>query len=430
MKQPLLLKPGGQKSLPGPEDVSRVKLPNGIILLSRANFNSPSVVIGGYIPCGSLFDPDEKLGLADFTASSLLRGTEKRSFRKIFDDLESVGASLSFGSGAHTAGFTGRCLSEDLPLLLSLLAEALRWPVFPNPQIERLRAQFLTGLALRAQDTAEMASITFDQIIFAGHPYSRPDEGWPVTIQGISRNDLKDFHCRAYGPRGMVLALVGAVQPDEALEQVGQVLGDWTNSGQQEIPSLPPLKPLEKSDTRKIKIPGKSQADLVIGSYGPYRNSPEFMPASLGNSILGQFGLGGRIAEVVREKSGLAYYSSSSLNAGVGPGSWDVSAGVNPANVERARDLIIREITRFVETSVTTDELKDSKSNFIGRLPLSMESNAGVVNALLNIERYDLGLDYYRRYPDLVRAVTADEVLGIARKYLQPDRLAIAIAGS
>ena len=88
-------------------------------MLVRSNFNSPSVVIGGYLPCGSLFDPDEKLGLADFTATALLRGTEKRDFQQIFDALESVGANLSFGGGAHTAGFTGRSLTEDLPLLLT-----------------------------------------------------------------------------------------------------------------------------------------------------------------------------------------------------------------------------------------------------------------------------------------------------------------------
>ena len=413
-------------SLPGPDDVVRVTLPNGIVVLLRANFSSPSVVLGGYLPCGSLFDPDEKLGLADFTASSLMRGTEKRDFQQIFDDLESVGASLSFGSGAHTAGFTGRCLTEDLPLLLGLLAEVLRTPAFP----ERLRAQFLTGLSLRAQDTAEMASITFDQMIFAGHPYARPDEGWPETIQAITRADLESFHRRAYGPNGMVIALVGSVEPEKALEAVKNVLGDWTNPAQAEPPALPRLRLLKAKLSRKVRIPGKSQADIVIGSYGPYRKSPEFLPASLGNSILGQFGLGGRIAAVVRERSGLAYYSSSSLNAGIGPGSWDVSAGVNPVNVLKTRDLIIKEITRFVDKGVTQEELSDSQSNFIGRLPLSLESNAGVVNALLNIERYDLGLDYYYRYPERVRAVTRQEILAVARKYLQPEKLAIAIAGS
>ena len=419
-----------QHSLPGPDDITRDILPNGITVLARTNFNSPSVVIGGYLPCGSLFDTDDKLGLADFTASGLLRGSEKRDFQKIFDELESAGASLSFSAGGHTAGFSGRCLAEDLPLLLELLADALRRPVFPKEQVERLRAQSLTGLSIRGQDTAGMASLTFDQIVFEGHPYARPDDGWPETIKAIKRNDLADFHQTHYGPRGLVLAIVGSVDPKTIAIQVTKELGDWTNSSQPEIPALPALKPLKRIVTRKVKIPGKSQSDLVIGTSGPRRKDPEFMPASLGNSVLGQFGMAGRIGEVVREKSGLAYYASSSLSAGIGPGSWDVSAGVNPANVQKARDLICKEIERFVEKGVTIQELSDSQSNFVGRLPLSLESNAGVVGALLNIERFDLGLDYYRRYPNLVQSVTPEEVLSAAKKYLHPDKLAVAIAGS
>ena len=419
-----------QQSLPGPEDITRATLPNGITVLARANFNSPSVVVGGYLPCGSLFDTDEKLGLADFTALSLMRGTKTRNFQQIFDALESAGASLSFNAGGHTAGFIGRSLAEDLPLLLGLLEDVLRRPVFPAEQIERLRAQLLTGLAQRAQDTAEMASITFDQIVFDGHPYARPDEGWPETIQAITRADLADFHRQTYGPRGMVLIVVGAVDPKIAVEQVTNALGDWTNPVQPEPPALPPLKPMKKTVTRNVKIPGKSQADLVIGTSGPYRKDPAYIAASLGNSALGQFGLGGRIGDVVREKSGLAYYAYSSLSAGIGPGSWDVSAGVNPGNIQKARNLICKEIALFIEKGVTSEELADSQSNFIGRLPLSLESNAGVVNALLNIERFDLGLDYYRRYPELVRAVTVKDVLAVAREYLHPDKLAIAIAGS
>jgi zinc protease len=153
------------------------------------------------------------------------------------------------------------------------------------------------------------------------------------------------------------------------------------------------------------------------------------MAASLGNNILGQFGLMGRIGDVVREKAGLAYYAGSSLSAGQGPGSWEVSAGVNPQNVRKATDLIVSELKRFVDEGVTADELADSRTNYIGRLPLSLESNNGVAGALLNIERFELGLDYYRRYSNLVSEVTTEGVLNAARKFIDPDRLAIAVAG-
>jgi zinc protease len=137
----------------------------------------------------------------------------------------------------------------------------------------------------------------------------------------------------------------------------------------------------------------------------------------------------GRIGEVVREKAGLAYYAYSSLSGGMGPGPWYVSAGVDPQNVEKTLELVNTEVERFTSELISADELADSQSNFIGRLPLSLESNAGMASAILNLERYELGLDYYRRYPDLVRAVSRDDILETARKYLSSDRLGAGIAG-
>ena len=418
-----------KNSLPGPDDVYREVLSNGITVLTRSNFNSPSVVISGFFSAGALFDSDEKLGLADFVTSALMRGTKKRSFDEIYQALESVGASLGFNTGVHRSGFHGRSLAEDLPLLLRLLCESLTQPTFPKAEIEKLRSQILTGLAIRAQDTSDMASMLFDQILFKDHPYSRPEDGYTETIQRITRDDLVKFQRETYSPRGMVIVIVGAVKPEDAFRQVQRTFGGWQVAGQKDPPELPPLKMLKKTVSKSHTIAGKSQSDLIVGTHGPKRKDPEFMPTLVGNNVLGQFGMMGRIGEVVREKSGLAYYAGSSLNAGLGPGSWEVSAGVNPKNVKKATELIVSELKRFVDNGVTSDELSDTQANFIGRLPLSLESNGGVANALLNIERYDLGLDYYWRYEGLVRAVTSDSVLAAARKFMDPAKLAIAVAG-
>jgi zinc protease len=416
-------------SLPGPDDITRETLPNGITVLTRSNFNSPSVVVTGYFGAGALCDPDDKLGLAEYTAYALMRGTKNRTFDKIYNELESVGASLGFSSGVHTSGFNARSLAEDLPLLLKLMSESLVTPAFPKAEMEKLRAQLLTGLSIRAQDTSDMASMVFDEILFKGHPYSRPEDGHPETIQKIKRDDLVKFHHDYYGPRGMVIALVGAVTAEEAIKQVERALGSWRVNGQKESPKLPELKLLKKTVHKHHRIPGKSQSDMVIGTNGPRRLDPEYMSASLGNNILGQFGMMGRIGDVVREKSGLAYYAYSGISAGTGPGSWEVSAGVNPQNVKRALELIQDELKRFVQEGVNEDELADSKANFVGRLPLSLESNGGVANALLNMERHQLGLGYYRSYPNFVNAVTREEVLNTARKFIDVNRLAIAVAG-
>jgi zinc protease len=418
-----------KSSMPSPEDVYQLTLSNGITVFARSNFNSPAVNVGGYLPAGALFETDDKLGLADFVSSMLMRGTQKRTFDAIYNELETVGASFGFDSGVHNTSFGGRALVEDLPLLLKLMSESLLTPTFPKDEMERLRTQMLTGLALRAQDTSDMADMLFEKFLYADHPYGKPSDGYVETIQSITRKDLEKFHRLHFGPRGMVIAIVGAIQPKKAVEAVAKVLGDWTVPGQKETPALPLLKPVKKTVKGHHVIPGKSQSDLVVGTLGPNRKSPDFMAASLGNSVLGQFGMMGRIGHVVREKSGLAYYAYSSLHAGTGPGSWEVNAGVNPKNLKKALGLVEAELKRFVKSGVTKEELADSQANYVGRLPLSLESNGGMVSAILNIHRYDLGMDYYQRYEGMVRGVTRNDVVEVARKYIDLDRLVIATAG-
>ncbi len=416
-------------SIPGPEDISRRVLPNGIVVLTRSNFNSSSVVVSGYVAAGSQLDAPDKLGLAHFTALGLMRGTASSDFHSLYNRLESAGASLGFGASVHTTSYSGRALAEDLPLLFTTLSECLREPVFPDDQLNRLRAQLLTGLAIRAQSTREMAALEFDALLFPGHPYGRPEDGFTETLSAITRDDIVDFHRSTYGPAGMTLVVVGAVEAEKVFDLAGKYLGSWNTPQSNRPHVLPAVMPLQQRITKKVIIPGKSQSDLVMGTLGPKRKDPAYLSASLGNSILGQFGLMGRVGDAVREKAGLAYYASTSLNAWIESGSWEVSAGVNPGNVEKAAALITNELRRFTTEPVTQEELTDNQSNYIGRMPLSLESNSGVANSLLNLERFDLGMDYLQRYPALIRAITKEDILHTAQKFIDPEKLIIVSAG-
>ncbi len=417
-------------SLPGPQDITRTELANGITLLVRPNYNSLSVAISGYLQAGSLYDPEPKLGLADFVATTLMRGTINHTFSEIYGMLESMGASLGVSPGAHTAGFGGKSLADDLPHLLALLAEVFIHPVFPKNALEKVRSQLLTGLDLRAQDTGEMASLGFDQIAYADHPYRHPSDGYLETIQAIKRKDIVEFHARHYGPKDMVIVITGAVKPEEALRLVEDSLGSWSNPDQPEVIQVPETTPLNETTRSHHAIEEKSQADIVLGVVGPRRSWEGFYPALLGNSILGQFGMFGRIGESVRNQAGLAYYVYSSLSSSIGPGPWSVAAGVAPDNLEKAIELIKTELRRFIAEPVTKQELSDVQSNYIGRLPLSLESNSGVASALLTMERYQLGLDYLQGYEKMIREITAESILEASRQYLDPDRLAISTAGT
>lgn len=416
-------------SLPGPHDVIRREWSNGLVVLVRENFSSPSVVIHGALPVGALFEPMDRAGLAVLTAACLMRGTTTRSFDQIYEALESVGASLGVSGGTHTTAFHGRGLTEDLGLLLGTLADVLCRPAFPPDEVEKLRGEHLTHLAVQADDTGAVAGQAFYELAYQGHPYAIDEDGTPGTIKAIGRDDLATFHRRHFGPRGMVLVIVGAVRAEAALQAVDEHFGPWSNPDAPSPPSLPPLRPIDRLLQKRVPMPGKVQCDLVLGVPGPPRGHADYLPALVGNHILGRFGMMGRIGKAVREQAGLAYYAYSAVHGGMGPGAWEISAGVHPGHLERAVDLIKQELGRWISHGVTPSELGDNQAHFIGRLPLQLETNDGVAASLLSVELHKLGLDYHQRLPGLVRAIGREQILSVLRRYWQPDHYALAVAG-
>jgi zinc protease len=173
----------------------------------------------------------------------------------------------------------------------------------------------------------------------------------------------------------------------------------------------------------------KTQADIVLGTVGPARSAEDYYAARLGDLILGQLGLMGRLGEAVRDQQGLAYYAYSGVEAGLGRGPWSVRAGVNPVNVEQAIDSILAEITRLRNEPVTDQELEDGKDYLTGSLPLRLETNEGIAATLLDMDLHQLGDDYIIRYPDLMRAVTKGQIQAAAQAYLDPEHYALVIVG-
>jgi zinc protease len=226
----------------------------------------------------------------------------------------------------------------------------------------------------------------------------------------------------------MTIAIVGAVDADDALAQIETALGDWQGHSFSRSP-LPPVGQPPGIVRKWEDMPSKSQTDIVMGLPGPARAEPDYMDASLANQILGVFGMMGRLGRHLRDEQGLAYFVYSRLDGGLGPGPWVVVAGVDPANVERTIEGARTEIRRLCDEPVQIDELEDVQAYLTGSLPLSLETNEGVAGVILNIERYQLGLDYLSRYPDLVREITPERIQAAAHKWLDPDHLFIGVAG-
>lgn len=416
-----------QQALPGPETVHRSVLSNGLILLVRENRLAPLVVLEGYIPAGAVHDPAGKTGLASFTASMLSRGSQRHDFQAFNEKVESVGASLTVGSGTHVTNFSIECLTEDFPMLVDLLGDVLRQPTFPEEQMERLRQQWLVRLQQREQDTRSVAYRHFSETIYGDHPYAPPTSGYPETIQSLTRSDLVAFQQERYTPNGAIIVVSGDVSAGEVEALMEQVLGDW--AGDPAPLALPPVRPIPAVQRVTVPMPGKVQSDIVLGWLAIARHSPDYYPVQVANHILGRFGMMGRLGETVREEQGLAYYSYSLVDAEVEVGPWLAVAGVNPIYVDQAVESILREFQRLREEPVSAQELADSQANMTGILPLRLETNEGVASTLLAMEYYDLGLDYLLRYSERINQVTVEDVQRVAQTYLHPEQYTLVVAG-
>ncbi len=417
------------ESMPGPKNIARQAYANGMTALVKENFSSPSVVIDGLARAGSADDPAGQEGLSAFTADMLMRGASKRSFAEIYEAIESVGASVDIGSGINVTSFGAKSLAEDFSLVVDILADSLQRPTFPDSEVEKERGEIMTSLQERANDTRRMAGLTFRELLYPpGHPYGRSIDGYLTSIPTITCDDLAAYHRSAYGAQGLIVSIVGAIKAEEAFRIWEDAFGSWRGAAQERGP-VPDAPRLTEQRKKHVEIPGKVQSDIVLGFVGPTRFAPDYLDARLGNSILGVFGLYGRLGERVREKGGMAYYCYSQVEGGLGPGAWRVIAGVDPGNVDKALLLIQTELRRMIETKVTKRELKDNKSYAIGSMPIGLETNDGVAGIILDIELYALGLDYLIHYPDLVDAITPSRIQAAAEHYLDPDNFAVAVAG-
>ncbi len=416
-------------SYPGPESIHRHELANGITLLIYENMSSDTISIEGVVRAGSVIETRPKAGLADFTADLLMRGTRKRTFDEIYEALESVGAGVSFGGSRHTSGFSGRSLVEDFDLVLDIIDESLCRPTFPDEQIERLRGQIITGLQMRANNTRQMAWLAFHEMTYADHPFGRSVSGYLDTIPAITRQDIVDFYARHYGPQGMIIGVAGALPAATILGKIEAKFGGWRNDDQQPVGLAPDVARPAGVRRRNLPMPEKHQADIVLGLPGPRRSAADYLDASLMNTILGVFGMMGRIGQNVREEQGLAYYASSRLEGGLGPGPWTASAGVAPDKVEQAIESIRHEIRRMMDEPVSAEELADSQAYRTGSMPMSLETNGGIVDIITDMELYGLGLDFLYRYAELINGITVERIQAAARKYLSADDLVIAVSG-
>jgi zinc protease len=429
----MTLREGGPVAA-GPEirglSPTRDVLDNGVTVLTKQTNTTPAVTLhASLLAAGSTSDPSSLAGLAHFVSRTIDRGTTRHTADEIAEALDSRGVALSVSVGRHALSLVCTCLVEDFEPILSLLADIVTAPTFPEEEVDRRRGEIVT---LIRQDEDSPAAVATDGLMTMlygeSHPYGRPIRGTVETVERIDRAALQRCHREHVAPDAMTVAIVGDVEAGRALEAASRALGQWraTRAGD---PAWPPVPVASGRRARTIPMMNKSQTDIAYGFVSIARSDPAFYAYSLMNNILGQYSLGGRLGDSIRERQGMAYYVSSSLDANLIPGPLMIRAGVNPSNVERAIQSIDAELTSLIAAGPTAEEVAESKQYLIGSMPRTLETNVGIASFLQAIERFRLGLDYDVRMPDLLRQATRDEVHEAARRAVDAAKAAIVVAG-
>jgi zinc protease len=408
----------------------RVVLDNGITVIAKANHTSPTVSLLVAVRTGAYSDPPERDGTAALCARVLDRGTSKRPAEVIADDLDGRGASLSVITGRHQMALAATCLADDFDPVLALVADVARHPAFTDTEIATRRETLITSIRQEEDNPATMAGDAFVQALYGDHPYARKVRGSIAAIEAIRRQDLVRFHQKGFDPLLMTVVVVGDIVEELAITAIKKLFGDWPPSAK-ETPPLRVPDPVMPVSRKLVAVPmmNKSQADVVYGFIGVKRADPDYAAISVMNNALGQYAIGGKLGDSIRERQGMAYYVYSSLDATFGAGPFLIRAGVNAANVERTIASIDEELNGVLKNGFTAQEIDESKSYLIGSIPRQLETNAAIASFLLNAETFGLGLDYDEKLPALIGSVTKEAADAAAKRLFNPERATVAVAG-
>ena len=401
---------------------------NGMTVLFLEQHFLPTVEIHALVKVGSAQDPPDKAGLANLTASLLDEGTVSRTSRQIAEQIDFVGGSL----GAHAAeDFTtasARVLKKDADLGFALLADMLQHPAFHKQEFERVRTQILGEIVSDDDDPGNVAMKAFHQLIFHGHPYSWPAHGTEETLNKITVADVQQFHAREYLPNQTILVIVGDLTQEQASTLVQTHFGSWKKGP----PSPYQLKKPAPIDRKMVQLIEKdlTQSTIVLGHTGISRTNPDYYAITVMNYILGAGGFSSRLMDSIRDKQGLAYGIMSQFDSRLMPGAFFINLQTRTEVTNQAITGVLAEIKGMRDAPVTDQELSEAKSFIVGSFPLRVDSSAKLANVLAQVELYNLGLDYFTNYPKAIEKVTKDDVLRVAKQYLDPQHYALVVVGS
>jgi zinc protease len=403
-------------------------LTNGIRLITAPVAKLPLVTVLVLIDAGSTNDPRGKEGIAALTAASMVEGTADYDGAKLAEEFEQLGTSLETGADWDSTYLKITVLSSNLGKAAKLMGDAISRPIFPEREIERLKAERLAEILQLQTEPRGLADEKFSEFLYAEYSrYSKPDEGSAESVGSLTRADVEEFYRSNYKSKATTVVVAGDISSEEARRIITDAFQSWPKGAlpEQRLVVAP------RTEMRRVHIvnkPDAPQSELRVGHIGLPRRHPDFFPTMVMNAVLGGL-FGSRINLNLREVHAYTYGASSFYDWRRGAGPFVISTAVESEVTASALREILIEVNRIRGEKISDEELSLAKDYLEGVFPIRYETTAAIASALATLVIYDLPADYYDSYRANVHNVSGDAVLEAARLHLHPELLQTVIVG-
>ncbi|MEJ7846610.1 MAG: pitrilysin family protein [Pyrinomonadaceae bacterium] len=404
----------------------KTSLANGLKVVIFEDSRLPLVSYRLAFFSGDVNDPGDAAGLTSAITSMLNEGTENYSSQALAEKVERLGAGIGASSSDDFTVLSASALALYDTEILELMAEILFRPTFPANELDLYKRNTIENLKFQRSQPNFLAGEQTARLLYGDHPYAKVSTT-PEDIEKLERESLFAFHKKTFIPNNAVFVAVGDVNRGDLIKQLEDHFGDW-EAGETTESFYPQLPERSARSITIVDRQGSAQSNIVLANIGMDRSNPDYFAALVMNQVLGA-GASSRVFMNLREEKGYTYGAYTRLDAKKLAGDFEATAEVRTPVTGDSLKEFFYELDRIRNDKVSEDELADAKSFLTGVFPIRAETQEGLTGLLVNQQLYSLPEDYLQTYRDNVDAITADDILLAANKYIRPEQMAIVIVG-